>query len=486
MGSQEPGCVPMYLYSPFEEQRTPLAFPSHSSKEEFTRTSRGRMYLSREGTSPMSPPPSLFSLYNLQSLVGAFILLGIAWLFSRHRRAMNWRVVGWGMGMQALIAVFIFNISVGARFFNWLNDHVILVLNCSKAGTEFVFGYLAAPDDPSKFSLAISLATIVFFSALVAVLYYTGIIPLIVRAMAWVFTRLMRVSGAEALCAGSNFFVGIESALTVRPYLKDMTRSELCTVLAAGMATVASNVLCIYIGALHDIFPAIAGHLISASLLSVPAAVVMSKMLLPETEKPVTLGQSVEFHYEREATLFEAVINGANGGVKLIVGIAALLIAVLGLVALVDLILGGVGGWVNSLTGAHIHWSLVGLLGYVCRPFAFILGVPWSDARLVGDLIAQRAIMTEIPAYTQLATLMKEGAFQNPRSPVVAAYALCGFAHVASMAIFVGGVAALAPERRGDLARLGPRALAAATMACLLTGAVAGVFYTPGAAILTP
>lgn len=422
--------------------------------------------------------------YNALSLAGVLFLLAVAWACSKDRRNMNWRVVGWGVGLQFAIALLIFQVPAGAKALRYLNGVVLRVLDCATAGTRFVFGYLVSPA-PDKFILVVHLATIVFFSALVAVLYYWRVIPTIVRCMAWLFTRLMRISGAEALCAGSNFFVGIESALTVKPYLGKMTRSELCTVLTAGMSTVSANVLAVYVFALEPTFPTIAAHLVSASLLSVPAAVVMSKILMPESQAPDTLGRAAAFHYEREGSLFEAVIGGANSGVRLIVGIVALLIAILGLVALVDLFLGAGGGWVNGATGWQVDWSLQGLLGYVLRPFVFMLGVPWSDARLVAQLVGERALLTEIPAYMHLADLMREGAFSEPRSAVVAAYALCGFAHIASVGIFVGGVAALAPERTKDLADLGMRALLGATLACLLTGAVAGVFFAPGASVLT-
>jgi CNT family concentrative nucleoside transporter len=311
-----------------------------------------------------------------------------------------------------------------------------------------------------------------------SLLYFVGVMPLLVRAFARVFTALMRVSGAESLCTASNIFVGIESALTIKPHLAAMTRSELCTVLTAGMATVASNVMAVYVFSLKAEFPAIAGHLISASILSAPAALVMSKLLLPETETPQTLGRSVAPYYEKDSTLYEAVIRGANDGVRLIVGIVALLIAVLGLVALLDLVLTGLGTRLNGLAGIHVDWSLRGLLGWVFYPFVLLTGVPPSDAVAVARIVGERAIVTEVVAYQDLAAAIQNGGLSDPRSIVITTYALCGFAHLASMAIFVGGISALVPGQTRTLARLGLRALVAATLACLMTAAVAGAFYS--------
>jgi CNT family concentrative nucleoside transporter len=296
----------------------------------------------------------------------------------------------------------------------------------------------------------------------------------------------MRISGAESLCAASNIFVGIESATTIRPYLAKMTRSELCLVLTAGMATVASSVLAAYVGMLHSVFPTIAGHLISATILSAPAAIVMAKLLLPEMGKPETMGQSVELQVEKAPSAIEAIANGAFAGLRMVASIAALLIAFLGLVALVNLLLGAIGQPINALFGFNVTWTLQNLLGWVFAPLVWTLGVPASDINIVGQLLGQRLILTEAEAYPALAEAMRNNAFENPRSPVITAYALCGFAHVASLAIFVGGVAGLVPERRTELAQVGPRALLAATLACLMTGAIAGLFFHSGATGLQP
>jgi len=431
-------------------------------------------------------------IYNLVSFAGIFVLTGFAWVLSADRKNMNWRVIFWGIALQILIAVFVFVVPAGSKVFLLVNDVVVKILDSASAGAEFVFGPLAFPPGQQSqmgeksvgFILAFQgFPTIIFFSALIAILYYCKIMPLIISAFAYVFTKLMRISGAESLVAASEIFVGIESNLTVKPYLSKMTQSEFCTILTAGMATVSSNVLALYVLRLEPQFPKIAGHLVSASLLAAPAAVVMSKIILPESDKPVTLGLHIRPFYERETNLFEAIINGANAGVKMIVGIVALLIAVLGLVALVDLVLSGIGGGINSALGLHGQWSLKAILGYIFYPFTLILGVPLADVGQISKIIGERAIVTEVTAYSDLAAALEQKLLQHPqRSAIVATYALCGFAHFASMAIFVGGISALAPERTRNIAAVALRALVAATLACLMTACVAGTFFTQGKA----
>lgn len=430
---------------------------------------------------------------NLVSFAGVFVLIAVAWALSANRRNMNWRVVAWGIGLQFFLALLIFVVPAGTKVFLAVNDAVVKILESAGEGARFVFGPLALgpgqTDADGQESLGFILAfqgfpTIIFFSALIAIGYYARVMPALIKAFAWLFTRLMRISGAEALVAASNVFVGVESTLTVKPYLPRMTRSEVCTVLTTGMATVASNVLALYVLSLQEQFPTIAGHLISASLLSAPAALVVSKVLLPEDETPETLGARVEPYYEADQSLFEAIINGANSGVRMIVGIVALLIAVLGLVALVDLALSSVGDLVNPLLGLEGQWSLKGLCGYLFYPVTLVLGVPASDARVVAQIIGERLIVTEVVAYGDLARAMEAGALTHQRSAVIATYALCGFAHIASMAIFVGSVCALAPQRTKDIGPIAVRALVAATLACLMTGCVAGTFFTEGSILL--
>jgi len=433
-------------------------------------------------------------MYNLVSFAGIFVLMALAWALSTNRRRLNVRCIAFGVGIQLALGLIIFCAPGSREVFRRLNDVVAELFQAASRGTWFLFGRLSlapgqtGPDGETSLGFFLTfnaLPVIIFFSALMALLYYWRVMPLIIRGFAWVFTRLMRVSGAESLCAASNIFVGIESATTVRPYLRQMTRSELCTILTAGMATIASSVLFVYASFLNQIFPTIAGHLISASILSAPAAIVMSKLLLPEEGEPLTMGRTVAAQHEREPGAIAAIVSGAMAGVKLVVGIVALLMAFLGLLALVNLILGGLGSAVGvRLFGLDPQLSLEKLLGYAMWPLAVVIGVPPADATVAGKLLGERLIVTELPAYQHLAAAIREAGFIHLRSPVVIAYALCGFAHVASLAIFVGGIAALVPERRKDLAALGPRALLAATLACLMTGAVAGTFYHKAETVL--
>ena len=427
-------------------------------------------------------------LYNLISFCGIFVLLGLAWLLSNRKRLLNVRLIGFGLLIQFGIAWFIFQVPAGKAVFHGINDLVVRILDSAGAGAEFVFGPLAIPygqEGSLGFMLAFqAFPTIIFFSALIAILYYLGVMSGIIRCFAYVFTRFMKISGAESLVAASNIFVGIESALTVKPYLVRMTRSELCTVLTAGMATVASNVLALYVFSLQEIFPTIAGHLVSASLLSAPAALIMSKMVTPEQDTPETLGSHVKPFHERDNNLFEAIINGANSGVRMIVGISALLIAVLGLVALIDLGLEAIGDKVNPMMGTEGTWSLKGLCATCFYPLVLVMGIPPEDARTVASIVGERLIVTEVVAYQDLARVIREQTLVHPRSAVITTYALCGFTHLASMAIFVGGVCALVPEKTRQISQVAVRALIAATLACLMTGCIAGSFVSNHPSIL--
>ncbi|MBI5639284.1 MAG: nucleoside transporter [Nitrospirae bacterium] len=432
-------------------------------------------------------------MQNLISFSGIFILMAFAWLLSADRKVINWRVILWGTALQLLFGLFIFVIPAGSHVFLFINDAVVQVLDSATAGTRFLFGRLALPpgtkneagEESMGFFLAFqALPTIIFFAGLMAILYYIGIMPRLIKLFSGVFTRLMRISGAESMSVSSNIFVGVEANMTILPFLGSMTKSEFCTILAAGMSTTASNVLALYVFLLQGKFPTIAGHLVSASILSATAAIVMSKIIMPETERPETMGMNIEPHYQRESTVMEAIINGTNEGVKMVVGIVALLLAFLGLVALVDLVLAGAGMKLNALLGLQLDWTLKGLLGYLFYPFALIIGVPSSDAYEISKLLGERAVLTEVKAYQDLALLLSAGTLKDPRSAVLAAYALCGFAHVASLAIFVGGTAALVPKRTRDISDIGLRALIAATLACLMTAAVAGTFFTQGSILL--
>ncbi len=411
-------------------------------------------------------------MHNLVSFLGLFCFMIIAWLCSNDRKNVNWRVVCWGLALQFLFAFFIFVAPFGTTIFLGINTFVVQILDCAASGSRFVFGRLAVgpgQEGSLGFILAFqALPAIIFFSALVSLLYYVKVMPKVIRFFARIFTSLMRISGAEALAASSNIFVGVESAFTVRPYIKDMTGSELCTMLTACMATVASNVLALYVFTLRDVFPTIAGHLVTASILSAPAAIIMSKLIFPESGTPVTLGKDTRPYYERPENFFVAIINGSRDGAKVIVGIAALLIAVLGLTALVDLFLGYL----------HTGLSLRTILGYLAYPLTYLLGVIPADVDKIALLIGEKLVLTEVVAYQDLARLLADGALASPRSAIIAAYALCGFTHIASMAIFVGGISSLAPEKTRELTEVAFRSLIAATLACLMTGSIAGIFYT--------
>lgn len=432
-------------------------------------------------------------IYNVISFFGIFVLAFFAWICSENRRSINWRVVVWGIGLQLFFAFFIFVVPLGSKFFLLVNNAVLGVLDTASEGTKFLFGRLALPmgttNEYGETSLGNILAfqglpTIIFFASLVGALYYLKVMPLIVRGFAFVFTKLMRISGAEALCASSNIFVGAESALVIKPHLAEMTRSELTTILSAAMGTIASTVLAIYVMFLQGQLPTIAGHLISASFLSAPAAVVMAKLIVPETELPVTLGLNIKPHYEKEDNLIMAVVNGAWSGLRLLGGIIVLLIAFLGILALLDLLFGLFGGVLNNFFHLNFDWSFKSILGYVAYPFTLILGVPPSDAFEVAKLIGERTVATEVVAYQHLSLLIEQGTLVHPRSAIIASYALCGFAHIASLAIFVGGIGALVPEKYRDLTQVAFKALLAATLACLMTGAVAGLFYSQGSILL--
>ncbi|MBU1124960.1 MAG: nucleoside transporter [Candidatus Omnitrophica bacterium] len=427
------------------------------------------------------------NIHNFVSFLGIFFLLAIAWLFSRKRDSVNWRVVVWGVGLQLLCAGGIFYLPVGVQVFKGINSAVIRLLSFAYEGMYFVFGPLAVPpgvegplgEKSLGFILVFqALPAVIFFSALMAILYQVGVMQHIVGVFAKIFTRLMKISGAESLCASSNIVVGIESVFTIRPYIEEMTSSELCTVMTVGMATIASTVMAIYVSFLYPQFPTIAGHLVSASLLSAPAGIVMAKLLCPETQIPKTLGKAVQIHYQKSSGWIEAVIKGSFEGVKLLVGIVALLLSFLALLAMANWFLSLIGGWISPVIPQASDLSLQKILSYLFYPFTFFMGVPWQDIPEVARLLGERTIVTELVSYQHLGQYLSHGTIQI-RSGVIAAYALCGFAHIASLAIFIGGISSLAPSRVRDLGSLGFRSLFAATLACLMTGAVAGFYMSP-------
>ncbi len=423
-------------------------------------------------------------IYNALSLLGIVFFLAVAWLLSTDRKAVPVRTVVWGLVLQFAFATLVFLFPLGQKFFVWLNDAVMYVLDAASEGTRFLFGPLALePGQTGSLGFILitqALPSIIFFAALMELLYFIGFLPYVVKRCSQIFSKLLRTSGAESLSVATNIFVGIESAITIRPFLEKMTASELCLVLTASFATVASSMLGFYVLVLREQLPNIAGHLVAASLLAAPAAIVMSKLIYPEKEKPETLGAAVEPVYEKAANPLDAIIRGATQGGKLIFGIAVMLVALISLVALVNKGLGSVHGYLLNNHGLDIPLKLETLLGYLFFPFALATGMPPMDAVYVGQLLGERLILTEVSAYQHLAQLVRLGLFEHPRSAVLASYALCGFAHVASVAIFVGGISLLAPAQTQKLTQVVWRALVAGTLATLMTASVAGVFYTRG------
>jgi concentrative nucleoside transporter, CNT family len=422
--------------------------------------------------------------FRLTAFAGFCLVPLFAWITGDRRRVDRKTVVGslvliWGIGFLT------FWFPWSKHALGWINDALVAVLDASQKGTIFLFGPLAMgpgqslPDGTTSvgFILAIQvLPTVIFFSAVVAGLYHLNIMQRVVRFFAGIFYRAMRLSGAESLAASANIFVGIESSLTVRPYLNSLTRSELLTLLTCMMATVASTVLAVYVLALKDVFPQIAGHLVSASVISIPCAILISKVSLPEMETPVTLNakgfkdvnDSSEFNAKSQSSgnLITALIDGGAQGVRMAVGIATLLIVVLGIEAVADLVLGLFPG---SL-------SLAKILGWLTWPFAVLLGLRPEEWKMGAEILGARFIEGEVPAYFSLASVQAATppAF-SLRSLTALTYTLCGFVHIASMGIFVGGLAALIPDRVKDLSILGMRALWTSFLATFLTGCIAGI-----------
>jgi CNT family concentrative nucleoside transporter len=424
------------------------------------------------------------NIYNFISFMGIFFFIGFLFLFSKNKKRVSLKVLIWGVLLQALFALFIFLVPMGKKMFFFMNDLTIGAIDSSLGGVKFLFGRLAqAPGQPDSLGFILAfqaLPSIIFFAGLMELLYYLGIMEKVIGVFARVFAKVMGISGAESLCASAQIFLGIESNLTVRPYLREMTQSELMVVMTTGMATIASSVLGLYVIILSGTFPGVAGHLISASLLLAPAAILAAKLIFPEVEKPLTLGKAVRVEYEKAGNAIEAIINGSLAGVRMVVAICALLIAFIGLTSLVDAGLLYVGSVINILLKTNIELSLTNMLQYIFYPFTLAMGVPYEDAPAIARIVGERIIATEVKSYQDLAILIKEGKIVHERSIVIATYALCGFAHIPSLAIFIGGTSSIIPERTKEISILGLWALLASNVACFITGAVAGIFYTGG------
>jgi concentrative nucleoside transporter, CNT family len=414
--------------------------------------------------------------YRLISLVGFFLVACIAWT-TGSRQKINTKTIIGSMALAWVLGALTFWVHWSRAALHWINKLLIAILAASQKGALFLFGPLAIgpgkvlPDGTPSIGFILAfqvLPSIIFFSAITSGFYYLGVMQAVVRFFARIFYRLLNLSGVESLSASANIFVGIESSLTIRPYLMKMTRSELLTLMTCMMATVASTVMGIYIIALHDIFPEIAGHLVSASLISIPCAVIASKLSLPEQEIPETLGKlpQTENDTHRPVNFMVALVEGGIEGVKMAIGIATVLIVILGLEALVDLALAEAFGK---------NFSLQNLLGWLAIPFSAILGLQHEEWELAGKILGSRFVETEVSAYFALAAAqVADPASFTQRSATILTYALCGFVHFASMGIFIGGLAALVPSRAHDITVIGGRSLWTAFLATVLTGCIAG------------
>lgn len=419
----------------------------------------------------------LFGLFGLASLIG------IAWLFSRDRWQVNWRLVLIGVGLQLAFASFVLLTPWGAGLFGALSEGFVKLLGFTQQGAQFIFGDFARVD---KFGFVFAfqvLPTIIFFASFMAVLYHLGVMQLIVRGMAWGITKLMPVSGAETLSVCANAFIGqTEAPLVVKPYIAGMTPSELLTLMVGGMATIAGGVLGAYVLMLGGDNPAqqaeFAKHLITASIMAAPATLVIAKILVPETGTPLTMGE-VRVEVERTtANAIDAAASGAADGLRLALNVGAMLLAFIALIALINAPLtwlgeiSGLAGWLGKPT------DLATLLGIVLAPIAWLIGVPWADAPTVGGLIGTKVVLNEFVAYLSLGEIVQgrvEGVSLSPQATLIATYALCGFANFSSIAIQIGGIGSLAPERRQELARFGLLAVLGGSIATLMTATIAGV-----------
>ncbi|MDH3622986.1 MAG: NupC/NupG family nucleoside CNT transporter [Myxococcales bacterium] len=415
----------------------------------------------------------------LMSLVGLFAMVGIAWLMSQHRRAMPWRAIGWGLGLQLLFGVLVLKTRAGLLIFSILNDAVIALLDFTAAGTEFVFGDYAS----ERFTIALNvLPTIVFFSSLMTILYYLGVMQKLVSGFAWIMRRMMRTSGPETLSVAANSFVGMtEAPLMIAPFIGAMTMSELMAVMTGGFATVAGGVLAAYVGMLKDVVPNIAGHLIAASVMSAPAALVIAKVMWPETEKTDISNEAAPVVERTDVNMIDAAARGASEGLKLALNVGAMLLVFIALIALANALLGLpvdlYNGWAGLEAGAALEpLTIQDILGWLFWPLAFLIGVPVAECTMVAILLGEKVVLTEFIAYLHLSEQLSTGvADLSPRTLVIVSYALCGFANFGSIGIQLGGIGGIAPSRRHDLARLGLRAMFGGLLASLMTAAVAGM-----------
>jgi CNT family concentrative nucleoside transporter len=425
----------------------------------------------------------------LQALLGVALLIGLGWIFSVDRRAIRWRPVIWGLALQVAFAFIVLNPVVGDFFFHVVDRGVRQLLVFAEAGTTFVLQgvepHTATHVDPQghwvvddviagRVSPALKtiafwvLPTIIFFSSLMTLLYHLGIMQFVVRGIAAMMRYMLGTSGAETLSCAANVFLGqTEAPLLVKPFVKDCTQSELMAIMVGGFATVAGGVLALYVAVLRDI-PGIAGHLVAASFMGAPGALALSKLMYPETGAPRTAGGAPVVVERPDANSIEAVARGATEGMMLLLNVVAMLIAFVAMVYLANSLLGLLGGVLG------VTLTLERILGWILSPLAWTMGVPWEDAMLFGELLGKKLVLTELLAYLDL---QRMGTSMSERSAVMATYALCGFANLASIGIQIGGIGSIAPNRRGDLARLGLRAMFAGAMVSCLSATWAGMIY---------
>ncbi len=429
----------------------------------------------------------------LFGLFGLGVLLAIAWLFSNNKGRVDWKLVGTGVVLQIMFAALVLLVPLGREVFGFLAKVFVRVLEFTAEGSRFVFGPLI---DIQKFGFIVAfqvLPTIIFFAALMGALYHLGVMQQIVRRIAWAITRVMNVSGAETTSVTASIFVGqTEAPLTVKPYIGRMTDSELMTMMIGGMAHIAGGVLAAYVLMLGGGDPTqmefFAKHLLAASVMAAPATLVVAKLLIPEVGEPLTRG-TVKIEIEKTTVnVIDGAAVGAADGVRLAINVAGMLIAFIALIAMLNAPLAWIGGielssgWsINAaMTGdavTPVVLSLQTILGYVLSPIAWVIGVPWAEADQIGGLIGQKIVLNEFVAY---AALNEMQATLSSHSVLIATYALCGFANFSSIAIQIGGIGSLAPERRGDLARFGLRAVLGGTIATLMTATIAGVLSKLG------
>jgi CNT family concentrative nucleoside transporter len=406
-------------------------------------------------------------------LLGLATMLALAYLFSTDRKAIRLKTVLWGLGLQLSFAFFVLRFNIGRYIFQKAGDYVNSLLSYAFYGSNFVFGELGLPAkasakfaaSPEHFIFAFQvLPTIIFIAAFFALLYHLGVMQLIIRLAAWIMTRVMGASGAESLNVAASIFMGqTEAPLTIRPFLNKLTKSELMTVMTSGMAHVSGGIMAAYIA--FGIEPA---HLLTAVIMTAPGTLLMAKMLVPETEQPLTAGRVQMPEMEKEANFLGAISRGTVDGLHLALNVGAMLISFIALLYLVNAMMGGVHH--------HIAWfpsSLEQIFGWVFAPIAWVIGIPWHDCRIIGNLLGTRMVINEVVAFQQLGSMK---AVLDPRSFTIATFALCGFANFSSVGIQIGGIGALAPEQRSQLAKLGIRAMLAGTMANLMSASIVGMF----------